>query len=114
MSRSAPAVLAACALALALAACTHTAGGIAASSHPLAPGSYTELGPVRGHDCAVRLFGLLPLTGGNETRRALEDALDERPDTHALIRVTSDTYHQWWLVVTSTCTEVHGTAVSVP
>ena len=95
-----------------LSGCGHVSGGIAPSTIPLAPGSYRVLKEVRGGDCLYKLLGILPLSGGNETRRAVESALREEADATALINVTSDTYQQFFILFNRTCTEVHGTAVA--
>lgn len=91
--------------------CSHISGGIAPSTIPIEPGSYEVLGPVGGRDCVYRLFGIIPLSNGNETRSAMQDALAKRPGTTALIQVSSDTYSQFWVVFTRSCTQVYGTAV---
>lgn len=91
--------------------CARQTGGVAASSMPIAPGSYEELGPVRGSDCAWYLLGLLPLSGGNETSAALRDALGQKSGTDALIEVTADSYGIYWILFSNACTEVEGTAV---
>ncbi len=101
------------ALSSTLIACSHISGGIAASSIPLEPGSYRELGKVKGGDCAYKLLGLIPFSSGNETRSALEDALSEIPNTSALVQITSDTYAQYWILWSNTCTQVYGTAVTI-
>src|SRR5262245_59650738 len=111
MNHRNPAVLAV--LSLAIVGCAHQAGGIAPSTIPLSPGSYTALGAVYGRDCVWAVLGLIPVTSGNMTHRAVSKALDRLPGTSALINVTADTYFQWWLVVTNTCTEVYGTAVAI-
>lgn len=94
-----------------LAGCMHLGGGIAPSNVPLEPGTYVELGPVHGDDCLYALLGILPLSGGNETRRAMEEALASKPGATALVNVTSDTFHQFWLILSRHCTEVHAIAV---
>lgn len=94
-----------------LAGCGHLSGGVATSNIPLAPGSYTELGQVRGDTCVYYLLGLLPLSGGNETKYALEDALRQKPQTNALINITADTYSQFFILFSRTCTQVDGIAV---
>jgi hypothetical protein len=100
---------------LALAGCAHTPGGIAASTIPLEPGGYTVVREdVRGSDCQIALFGLIPVSGGNTTRAALHSALSRAPGATALVNVTSDAYSQFWILWSNTCTEVRGTAVSVP
>jgi len=95
-----------------LTACSHTPGGIASSNIPVEPNSYTILGDVEGNDCAYALLlGLIPITDGNETKDAMEDALSEIPGTTALIGITADSYSQHWILWNNTCTQVRGTAV---
>ena len=93
------------------AGCMHRPGGISPSTKPLAPGGYMELGKVRGEDCVYHLFGLIPVTGGNETRHAVADALDKKPLADALIEVTVDGYFQYFVLFSRACTQVYGTAV---
>lgn len=100
------------ALSSTLIGCAHTSGGIAPSNIPLEPGSYRELGKAVGGDCQYKLLGLIPLSGGNQTYSALEDALDDIPNTSALVQITSDTYSQYWILWSNTCTQVYGTAVT--
>ncbi|MDF1582216.1 MAG: hypothetical protein RQ733_03595 [Methyloprofundus sp.] len=45
-----------------------------------------------------KLLGLIPLSGGNQTYSALEDALHAIPNTSALVQITSDTYSQYWIL----------------
>ena len=102
------------ALSLVLASgCAHQTGGVAPSSIPMAPGTYRVLGDAFGRDCVFNLFGLIPLTGGNTTHEAVSRAIARSPGANALINISADTYSQWWIVVTNTCTEVYATAVSV-
>jgi hypothetical protein len=109
--RSAPILLVAL---LALSGCAHYPGGIAPSTVPLAPGGYTVVRPyVMGQDCLVALFGIIPLTGGNTTAAAVQSALSRAPGSDALVNVTSDAYSQFWILWSSTCTQVRGTAVKV-
>ena len=100
------------ALSSTLMACAHTSGGIAASSVPLEPGSYRILGAAKGGDCQYKLLGIIPISGGNETHSALDDALSDIPNTTALIQITSDTYSQYWILWSNVCTQVYGTAVT--
>jgi hypothetical protein len=97
-----------------LAGCSYTSGGIAPSTIPLTPGGYTVLKRVHGRDCQVRILGVLPVSGGNETRRAVESAMGQALGATALVNVTSDTFQQFWVLFTRHCTEIFGTAVSVP
>jgi hypothetical protein len=99
------------AVAALLIGCAHVTGGVAPSNIPLAPNSYTELGPVRGYDCVYYLFGFIPLRGGNETKNALADALQQIPETTALINITADTYAMYFFVFSKVCTQVYGTAI---
>ncbi len=95
-----------------LSGCAHYAGGIAASTIPLTPGSYQTLGQVEGNDCVYSLLGMIPLSSGNETRKAIEDAISQKEGATALIEVTSDTYSQFYILYGRTCTQVYGTAVA--
>ena len=100
------------ALSSTLIGCSHISGGIAASNIPLEPGSYRILGEAVGGDCQYKLLGIIPLSGGNETHSALEDALTDIPNTPALVQITSDTYSQYWILWSNTCTQVLGTTVT--
>lgn len=93
------------------AGCMHHPGGIAPSTKPLAAGGYTELGKVRGQDCVYHLLGLIPITGGNEMRNAVEDALHTKPLADALVEVTVDGYYQYFILFSRACTQVYGIAV---
>ncbi len=90
--------------------CMHHPGGIAPSTKPL-PGGYTELGNVRGQDCVYHLLGLIPLTGGNETRNAVHDALRTKILADALVEVTVDGYYQHFILFSRACTQIYGMAV---
>lgn len=94
-----------------LVGCGHVTGGVAPSNIPLAPNSYSELGPVQGADCVYYILGFIPVSGGNETKDALADALAQRPEATALINITADTYSMNFIVVSNICTQVNGTAV---
>ncbi|MBX3329078.1 MAG: hypothetical protein KF722_01650 [Nitrospira sp.] len=96
-----------------IAGCGAISGGISASTKPLTPGGYTELKEVSGEDCQRYLLGLqfLPLSTTNKLRGAVADALDEAKGADALIKVTVDTSIQYWILWSTVCTHVHGTAV---
>ena len=95
---------------LVLAGCAHAPGGIAASTKPL-PNGYDVIKEVEGEDCGYDFLFFLPLTGGNETKDAVKDALSEAPGADALINVTSDGYSINWILINLVCTQVQGTAV---
>ena len=99
-------------LLLGLSGCTHYSGGIAASTTPLTAGAYQTLGEVEGSDCVYSLLGMIPLSSGNETRKAIQDAISQKEGATALIEVTSDTYSQFYILYGRTCTQVYGTAVA--
>jgi len=94
-----------------LSGCSHYSGGIAASTTPLEVGSYQTLGEVEGKDCVYSILGIIPLSSGNETRKAIQDAISQKEGATALIEVTSDTYAQSYILFGRTCTQVYGTAV---
>jgi hypothetical protein len=103
--------LARVAVALAASGCLHYSGGIAPSNVPLDPDGYTVIGPAYGIDCRWGILGIIPLSGANETRRAVEQAIQSTPGADALVNVSTDTFGQYWLVISRHCTEVHAMAV---
>ena len=88
------------------------AGGVAASNVPI-NGPYRILGPAKGSDCQVRLFGILPVSGSNNTITAVRHAQSSVRGSDALINLGVDTWKHNWLLWTSHCTEVWATAVSL-
>ncbi len=96
-----------------LVGCVRTPGGVAGSTMPLAPGGYTILGSTSASDCKISLLGILPVSSGNQTYRAVEKAKRKR-NADALIDVTIDRVDRYYILWSSVCTEVYATAVSVP
>jgi len=84
---------------------------VAPSNIPLDPNSYDVIGPTSGSDCKVNLFGLLPVSGGNQVSDALQEALNRRPGTEAMVQITVDRVSKFFILWTQTCTEVRGLAV---
>lgn len=97
--------------AVGLAGCVRYPGGIAPSNIPLAPDGYEVLGPVVAQDCKVNLFGVIPVSGGNQVLDALDRAKQRRPDADALVEITVDRVSKFFVLWTQTCTEVRATAV---
>lgn len=92
------------------AGCIRTPIGMMTSTRPLAPGGYTELGPVEETDCLWYLFSVIPITSGNDFQGAMRDAIRQKSGD-ALIQVTAETYYQNFLIVSRYCTIVQGIAV---
>jgi hypothetical protein len=91
--------------------CVRAPGGVAPSNVPLAPHTYRELGPVTGKDCKVDLLGILPISGGNRVSSAMASALEDRRGADALVGISVDVVSKYFILWSSTCTEVHATAV---
>ena len=90
--------------------CATTPGGIAASSTPLEGRSYRILGYSAATDSSVKLFGILPISGGNHIRDALKDAA-RKAGGDALIEVTVEAYDQYWILFSRHVTRVEGIAI---
>lgn len=93
-----------------MAGCIRSPIAMMPSSKPLSQGNYTELGPVEETDCLWYLFGVFPISSGNNFQDALNDATRQR-NGDALVQVTAETYYQNFLVVARYCTIVQGIAV---
>ena len=91
--------------------CIHTPVAMSASTKPLAPDGYQELGPVVESDCAWALFGLIPITGPNSMQAATNDAIARKRGADALIQVTAETFYAHYIVVDRRCTKISGIAV---
>lgn len=84
-------ILALAGLALALGGCSHMAGGIAPSNVPI-NGPYTVIGPTKGSDCQVDLFGFIPVSGSNVTLTAMNKAQKRARGSDALVNIGVDTW----------------------
>ncbi|MBW2395817.1 MAG: hypothetical protein JRG95_16285 [Deltaproteobacteria bacterium] len=98
-------------LALGLASCARYPGGVAASNVPIGQNGYDVLGLVSAADCKVNLFGILPVSGGNQVSDAIKLALAHQPNADALIGVTVDRVVKYFILWSQVCTEVRATAV---
>ncbi|MFA5042698.1 MAG: hypothetical protein WC381_07355 [Kiritimatiellia bacterium] len=95
---------------LALAGCAHFPGGLAPSSTPLEGRKYTVLGRTEGADNYVLLFCVLPVTGANTIRRAMDRAC-AKAGGDALIDVTVESHSEFWILFARYVTTVEGTAI---
>jgi hypothetical protein len=93
-----------------LSACIYQPGGIAPSNIPLDGRSYRVVGETASTDSAIRLFMVLPVSGSNSTRQALDAAIRQR-SADALIDITVEHYTQFWVLFSRHVTAVRGTAI---
>ena len=93
-----------------LSACIYRPGGIAPSNIPLEGRSYHVVGETSSTDSAIRLFGILPVSGSNTIRESLDAAIRKR-SADALIDITVEAYTQYWILFTRSVTAVRGTAI---
>ena len=98
------------ALAAAAAGCVHMPGGVAPSTVPLEGRKYTNLGYVRQTDSRIALFGILPLSGANTIRDAVDSAVRSRKGD-AMINVTVESYSQFWILFSRNVTAVDGDVI---
>ena len=93
-----------------LSGCAMIPGGVAASNTPINGREYTELGYTKETDSRIYLLGLIPISGANTTRDAIEDAIASK-NGDALINVSVETYSQWWLLFSRYVTRVEGNVI---
>ena len=98
-------------LALALAGCVSTPASIAPSTTPLAPGSYTVIGPAEGSAMGISIIGI-PVSGLRQMGEARDEAL-KLSGGDALINVAADTTTLNLPLVTLYWTTIEGQAVKV-
>jgi starvation-inducible outer membrane lipoprotein len=92
------------------AGCATMPGGIAASSTPLEGRKYTVLERTSATSNCIRLLGILPITGSNSTRSAIDKAA-RRVDGDALIDVTVEGFNQYWILFSRDVTYVEGIGI---
>lgn len=100
-------------LAIALAGCVRSPGGVAPSNIPLSQDGYSMLGPVAASDCKVNLFGVIPVSGGNQVADAMTRAQSKIPGADALVNISIDRVSKYFILWSQTCTEVRATAVNL-
>jgi hypothetical protein len=95
---------------IALTSCAHVPGGIAESTEPLNNRTYEELGKTEASDSRVSLFGIIPISNSNSIQKAV-DLAKEKIGADALIKVTVESYSQWWLLFTNDAIVVRGVGI---
>ncbi len=90
--------------------CAMMPGGIAASTVPIEGRSYSNLGRSVGTDSRYSLLGLIPVSGPNTTREAIDSAVKTKGGD-AMINVTAEGYGQWGILVTRWVTRVDGEGI---
>ena len=108
--KSITAIIAAVLVLTLLSGCVMAPGGVAASSTPINGREYIQLGYAKETDSRFYLLGLIPITGANTSRDAIDEAVRSRGGD-ALINVTVESYAQWWIVVTRFTTRVEGDVI---
>jgi len=90
--------------------CAMMPGGIAASTTPIDGRAYTNLGRKVQTDSRIYLLGLIPVSGANTTRDAIDKAVRSKGGD-AMINVSVETYGQYWVLFTRYTTRVEGDVI---
>jgi starvation-inducible outer membrane lipoprotein len=90
--------------------CATMPGGIAASSTPLEGRKYTVLERTTATSNCIRLFGIIPISGSNNTRSAVDKAA-RKVGGDALIDVTVEGFNQYWILFSRDVTYVEGIGI---
>lgn len=93
-----------------LSGCVMAPGGVASSNTPINGRTYKEVGFADRTDSRVYILGVLPISGANTIRDAINDAIESR-DGDALINVSVESYSQWWILFTRHVTRVQGDVI---
>ncbi len=97
-------------IAITMCGCACIPGGIAASTEPINGRKYLNLGRVSDTDSKVMLFGIIPVSGSNSIRDAVDAALRKRGGD-AMIGVTVESYTQFWILFTRRVTLIEGDVI---
>lgn len=93
-----------------MAGCATIPGGLTPSNTPLEGRSYKVLGFTEGTDSRICLLGIIPVSGGNHIRDALRSAT-RKINADALIEITVEAYHQYWILFSRDVTRVEGIGI---
>jgi hypothetical protein len=93
-----------------LTGCATSPGGIAASSTPLEGRKYKVLEKTSATSNCVRLLGLIPISGSNNMRSAVDKAA-RKVGGDALIDVTVEGFNQYWILFSRDVTYVEGIGI---
>lgn len=93
-----------------LSGCAMIPGGVAPSNTPINGREYTELGYAKESDSRIYLLGLIPISGSNTIRDAIQEAIDSKHGD-ALINITVETYGQYWILWSRVATRVEGNVI---
>ncbi len=88
---------------------------------PQVPEKFEKLGPARGSACGMLLLDIpfvcgaacavIPAGLNDRVERAYNAALDSVPGSKALINVTLQEDHYWWVVGDAQCVTITGEAI---
>jgi len=90
--------------------CAMTPGGIADSTTPIGNREYRIMGRAVENDSRFYLLGLIPITGPNTTRGAIDKCIKSR-EGDAMINVTVDAYSSYWILFSKFSTRVEGEVI---
>jgi hypothetical protein len=90
--------------------CATSPGGIAASSTPLEGRKYKVLEKTSATSNCVRLLGIIPISGSNNMRSAVDKAA-RKVGGDALIDVTVEGFNQYWILFSRDVTYVEGIGI---
>lgn len=93
-----------------LSGCAMVPGGVAASNTPINGRKYTEVGYAKKTDSRIYLLGLIPISGSNSTRDAIDNSIKEKRGD-AMINITVEAYSQWWILFSRYVTRVEGNVI---
>lgn len=93
-----------------LVGCASMPGGIAPSNTPLHAKSYNIIGPTSATDSRFAILGIIPITGSNSTRDAVDKA-KENISADALIDITVESYTQFFILFSRTVTRVEADGI---
>ena len=90
--------------------CITRPGGVAPSNVPIDGRSYRVVGNISNADSRIYLLGLIPISGENSIRDAIDKGVRSRRGD-AMINITVESYSQYWILFTRFTTRVEGDVI---
>ena len=93
-----------------LSGCAMTPRTMVSCTEPVNGRQFQNLGRTRSTNSKVSLFGIIPISGSNNTRDAIDTAVESKGGD-AMVNLVVETYSQNWILFTRLVTSADGNVI---